>query len=179
MRKLAKKEAYVAQIKSKLEKSEILVLTSIEGVTVEEINKLRKELRANQSEIRVVKNTLFRRAIKDLQMDALEDYTTGSTAVVFGYADPIAPVKVLFDFASKVPKFKFKAGYFNKQVLDINKLESLSKLPSKEQLLAMLLSTLIAPIRNLISVTQGPIRKIVYALNAIKEKKQLSSSGML
>ncbi|RCK79009.1 MAG: LSU ribosomal protein L10p (P0) [Candidatus Ozemobacter sibiricus] len=176
MRDLSKKENYVKEFKAKIEKAKVIVLSSVEGVTVEQITQLRKNLREVGDEIRVVKNTLLRRAFHDMKMEGLEPFMTGSTAVTFGYSDPVAPVKVMFDFAEKAQKFQFKAGLLGNSMLTVKQLEALSKLPGRKELLSMLLSTMVGPIRNLVSVCQGPIRKLVYAVQAIREKKEKAAA---
>jgi large subunit ribosomal protein L10 len=167
-----KKAQYVSEFTKKLEKSKVVVVGSAEGLSVEEMNAMRKSIRANGDETRVVKNTLITRALDNLKHEELSKLCTGSTLMVFGYSDPVSPVKALFDFADKAKKFKFKGGMLGDKVLSVAELEALSKLPGREQLLGMLLSCMNGPIRNMVSVTQGPIRKMVYALQALKEKKE-------
>ncbi len=176
MRDISKKEQYVKEFKAKLEKAKVVILSSVEGVTVDQMTLVRKNLRQNGDEMRVVKNTLLRRAFHDMKMEGLEKFMTGSTAVIFGYSDPVAPVKTLFDFAEKAQKFQFKAGLLGDSMLTVKQLESLSKLPGRTQLLSMLLSTMVGPIRNMVSVCQGPIRKLVYAVQAIREKKEKAAA---
>ncbi len=172
MRDISNKEKYVEFFQDKLSKAKVLVLSSCEGVTVDQMTALRKNIRQTGDEIRVVKNTLVKRALHNLNIKDLDKYMEGSTAVTFGYSDPVAPVKTLFDFAGKAQKFVFKAGFMQEKLLSVKELETLSKLPGRTQLLSMLLSTMVGPIRNMLSVCQGPIRKLVYALQAIKEKKE-------
>ena len=166
------KTAYVNEFSEKIEKAKVIVLASCEGVNVEQMTDLRKQIRKLGDEVRVVKNTLLQRALQKLGKEELSKFMTGSTAMTFGYQDPAAPVKVLFDFAGKAKKFTFKAGLLGDKMLTPADLEALSKLPGREQLLSMLLSTMQGTIRNFVSVTQGPIRKFVYALQALKDKKE-------
>ncbi len=169
---VSKKSAYVGEFQKKLEKSKVIVLASCEGVTVDQMTALRKDIRNLGDEMRVVKNTLLRRALQNLGREEFGKLLVGSTAVTFGYNDEASPVKALYEFAEKAPKLKFKGGMLGEKMLSIKDLEALSKLPNRKQLLSMLLSTMIGPIRNMVSVTQGPIRKFVYALQALKEKKE-------
>jgi len=176
VRNLTKKSAYVDEFEKKIAKAKVMILSSVEGVDVEQMNALRKSIRTLGDESRVVKNTLIKRAMKKLNHEGLNQYLEGSTLVTFGYTDPVAPVKALFDFADKAKKFQFKAGMLGDKVLSVAELEALSKLPGREQLLSMLLSVLQGPMRNMVSVTQGPIRKFVYALQAIKEQKEKAAA---
>jgi large subunit ribosomal protein L10 len=176
MRDLTKKNSYIKLFQEKLEKAKVLVFSNCSGVTVEDINVMRREVRKTGSESRVVKNTLLQRALHNLKIDGLDGFLSGSTLVTFGYEDPVAPVKALFDFADKCKKFSFKGGYLQGKVLDTNQLKSLSTLPGRKELLGMVASVMQGPIRNLVSVTQGPIRKLVYALEAIREQKEKAAA---
>lgn len=174
MTNLSVKEAYVKEYQDKIEKSAVVVLTNCEGIKVTDMTNLRKMVRESGAEMRVVKNTLVVRALNNLGMEGLTEFMKGSTAVTFGYDDPVGPVKALFDFAAKakLKKFTFKAGYMEGKVLSSQELEALSKLPGRKELLGMVASVFQGPIRNIVSVCQAPIRKFVYALDAVREKKE-------
>lgn len=174
MTNLSNKEAYIKEYQEKLEKAAVVVLTNCEGIKVTDMTALRKMVRESGAEMRVVKNTLVARALNNLGMEDLSGFMKGSTAVTFGYEDPVGPVKALFDFATKakLKKFTFKAGYMEGKVLDPQELQALSKLPGKHDLLGMVASVFQGPIRNIVSVCQAPIRKFVYALDAVREKKE-------
>jgi large subunit ribosomal protein L10 len=172
-----KKAAYANELKGKFERAKVMVLADFSGVTVEQINKLRREIRNGGDEIRVVKNTLARRAAKAMGQEQLVPHFEGPTAVTLGYGDPVAPVKALVKFAGECEKFKFKVGVLEGKLLQKEELKALSELPGREQLLSMLLSCMQGPIRNLVSVLAGPIRKFGYALQAIKDKKEKSGAA--
>lgn len=167
----SKKATYVEEFQEKLKKSQVIIVAGCEGVNVEQMTALRKDVRNSGAEIRIVKNTLLQRAAKNLGKEKLCEQLVGCTSITFGYTDPAAPVKVLFDFAGKAAKFKFKGGMLGEKMLSVSDLQALSRLPGKKQLLAMLASVFQGPLRNLVSVCQGPIRKMVYALDAIRQKK--------
>ena len=169
---MSAKEAYVKEYQEKIEKAAVVVLASAEGISVSEITALRKAVRETGSEMRVVKNTLVARAFNNLEMSELEPFMKGSTVLALGYDDPVGPVKALNDFAGKSKKFSFKAGYLEGKVLNVQELQALSNLPGRKELLGMLASCTQGPIRNFVSVCQGPIRKLAYALDAIREKKE-------
>lgn len=177
MKNLTKKSAYVDEFQKKLEKAKVVVLADYEGITVEQITALRKDIRNSGAEMRVVKNNLLARALKNRGQEEFAKSLVGATAVTFGYNDPAPPVKVLFDFAGKAAKFKFKSGLLGDKVLSVADLEALSKLPGREQLLAMVASAMQGPLRNLVNVAQGPIRKFVYALDAIRQKKEKGAAA--
>ncbi len=166
------KESYIKDLHEKLSKAKVVIVAGCEGVSVDEMTSVRKDIRKLGDEMRVVKNKLARRALHDPQHQALEPFLTGENTITFGYGDEAAPVKALFEFAGKAKKFQFKAGLLGDKLLTVKDLEALSKLPGKTQMLSMLLSTMVGPIRNMLSVSQGPIRKFVYALQALKEQKE-------
>jgi large subunit ribosomal protein L10 len=161
LKDISKKEAYVSEFKEKLSKSQVVVIASCEGLKVSEATALRKSVRESGSEIRVVKNTLLCRAFNGTPMAGLEDHMVGNIAVTFGYEDPIAPVKVLFDFADKAKKFQFKAGFMDGQLLNVEQLTAISKIPGKKELYGMLASAV-----------QGPIRKFACAIDALRKKRE-------
>jgi large subunit ribosomal protein L10 len=161
LKDISHKEDYVKEIQEKLDKSQVVVLANCEGVSVTDMTALRKAIRESNSEIRVVKNTLVRRALHNLNMNELEDHMKGSTAVTFGYEDPVAPVKALFDFTQKAKKFTFKAGYMDGKPLTVEQLNALSKIPGRQELYSMLASAV-----------QGPIRKLACVLDALRTKRE-------
>ena len=169
---LTKKQEYIDEFQKKIEKAKVLVLANCEGVNVGDITQLRADIRKTNSELRVVKNTLFKRALNSCDVTDLDQFMVGSTAVAFGYEDPVSPVKAMFDFADKAKKFSFKGGLLDGKMLTVAQLENLSKLPGRHELLTMVASCMQGPIRNIVSVMQGPIRKFVYALDAVREKKE-------
>lgn len=166
MKDLSKKEAYVKEFAEKLAKSQVVVLANCEGVMVSEMTALRKAVRETGSELRVVKNTLLCRALHNTPMKDLEGHMKGNTAVTFGYKDPIAPVKALFDFADKAKKFTFKAGYMEGKLLNVAELTALSKVPGRKELLGMLASAV-----------QGPIRKLAGVLDSLRKKREEASGA--
>lgn len=163
----------VKTLKKRISECSILIFTDHCGLTVAQITDLRKKLRAAKSEYTVVKNTLFKRALKESGIEA--DVTAqlqGTTAVLFGDADIVAPAKILYKFLKdNEKKPAVKAGIFNQQLLGQDEIERLSKLPSREELIAKAVYGIASPLYGIVNVLQGPIRKLVYALEAIKKTK--------
>lgn len=165
------KSQVVAEIKDKFEHSAGVVLADYRGLTVAEVTKLRVQLREAGVEYRVLKNTMVRRAAHEVGIEGLDSYLEGPTALAFS-ADPVAPAKVLIDFAKTNKKFSIKAGVVEGKVIDPNGVKSLADLPSREVLLAMVLSGIQAPLAGLVNVLQGPIRKMGYALEEVRKLKE-------
>lgn len=169
---VTKKVAYCEDIEKKMTQAKVMVLMDFSGVNVEQVNRLRKEIRELGDEVRVVRNTLVKRVAKKLGHDALLPHLEGPTAIAFGYKDPVAPVKALVKQAGEIEKLKFKTGFLDGRLLDPEQIKALSKLPGRNELLSMLLSVLQGPMRNLVGVLSGPIRKLAYALEAIRKQKE-------
>ncbi|HHZ19226.1 MAG TPA: 50S ribosomal protein L10 [Firmicutes bacterium] len=165
------KEAIVAEVQEKISRSQAVVLADYRGLNVEEINLLRKKLREAGVEYRVIKNTLIRLAAKNAQIDGLDPYLEGPTAIAFGYDDPVAPAKIMSDFAKDHKNLELKAGLLGDKVIDVDGVKALANLPSRTALLAQLAGLLQAPMRGLVTVLSGPMRNAVYALEAIRKKQ--------
>lgn len=149
-----------------------VVLNDFSGLDVEKISKLRALCRQNNIEFKVVKNTLARRGVRDTEAAALEEYFEGPTALAVSRDSENQGAKILAEFAKEHEAPKFKAGFVDGNVIDATAVLALSKLPSKEEMLSMLLAGLQSPARGLVSVMQGPLRSLVGALNQIKDQKE-------
>ena len=158
---LAAKQSIVEELKERLSVAQSGVIVDYRGITVEEDTALRKSMREANVDYRVVKNTLLNFAVKGTEYEAIAPYLEGPTAIAIGVEDPIAPAKVLGDFIEKAKKVTIKTGFIDGRVVDAAEIEKISKLPSKEELLAKAFGSMKAPITNLARV-----------LNQIKEQKE-------
>jgi large subunit ribosomal protein L10 len=166
----ARKEASVSELAKRLADAKNLFLTDYAGLTVDEITRLRGELRKDGNTYSVVKNTLFRIAAGDLA-GQLEGFLAGPTGIVFAGLDPVGPAKALKTFSDTVKRVKVKAAYIDGQVVDAAQVEKLAKLPPKLELIASLVGTLAGPMRGLVTVLSGNQSGLVRVLNAIREQK--------
>ena len=164
------KEKKVSEIKNDLESSKVIVLTDYRGLTVTQINSLRRTLSKEGVKYKVVKNTLTLLAVREAGLDGLEQYLQGPTAIAYGYDDPVTPVKLLVQFSKRNEQLSIKGGVLENSILDKAELMRLSDLPSRDVLLAGTLGSLQAPLTGFLSVLQGNIRNLVYVLEAIREK---------
>ena len=144
---IAKKQGVVDEIKTKANESTTFVIFENHGLTVAETNELRRKLRESDSEFKIYKNTLVARALKDLNID-LGVELEGPKAIAFG-KDAIAPIKVLSTFAKNHEALEMKIGMVDGEVADINMLNELATIPSREGLLTMLAGGLIGVVRDL------------------------------
>jgi len=167
----SEKMAVVDEIAKKIERAQSLYLTDFSGLDVESINELRRLLRQNSIEYRVVKNTLARLAAVKAGRDDLKPYLVGPTALAFGYHDPILPAKILSRFAAKNGKPEVKAILFEGQIFEKQALERLVALPSRDELIARMLGGLKSPLAQTVMVLKGLLRNLVAALNALSQKR--------
>ena len=158
---------HVAELVEKIKKAQSVVLVDYQGISVNDETALRRKMREAGAEYLVTKNRLFKIALKEAGVeDSFEDILEGTTAFAFGYNDPVAPAKIVFDLAKDKAKgkqniFKIKGGVLTGKRVEAEGVEALAKLPSRDQLLSMLLNSML-----------GPIRKLAYATVAIADKKE-------
>lgn len=158
------KEAKVNEVTLKFQKAQAAILTSYIGITVEDDTELRKKMRENGVEYKVIKNSIALRAARNAGYGDIEQYLVGPVAIAFGYDDPTAPARVLAEFAQTHKKIELKAGVVQGSVFNTAQVIELSKIPPREVLIAKLLGSFKAPLSNL-----------VYLLNALKEQKEANA----
>lgn len=161
MASIEAKKQVVSEIAEKFAESQSVVLVDYRGLNVAEITALRKELRDNNIDYKVYKNTLTRRAVEEANLEELNESLVGPTAVAFGKDDVVAPAKILHEFSKKHDALEIKGGVIEGKVATLDEIKELSTLPDYNGLVSMLLSVLQAPIRNL-----------AYATKAIAEQKE-------
>lgn len=162
----------VASLQERLERAKGMIFTEYRGLKVSELNELRSKLRKEGSTLKVVKNRLMKRVLKDQGLDTLMNHFTGPTAVASSNADPVSPAKILVAFAKDHEKLVLKGGFIEGSAVTSKEVETLARLPSRQELLARALFSLLAPATNMAGVLAAVPRKLVYAVNAIKETKQ-------
>ena len=147
----ADKEQEIKIIADKFAKSKGAFIVDFKGIKVEQVTNLRKKLNAAEAEMKVVRNTLAKRAFKDHPAvdKALANSMKGTNAIVFSYGEVNAAAKALADFAKDVEVLQIKSGMMDGEALDDAKIKFLATLPGKDQLRAMFLATLLAPATTL------------------------------
>lgn len=171
MKKQKSKADTVQFLRGELASLKGAVVAEHRGLTVAEVTNLRKKLREVKAEFRVVKNTLARRAAADSPFAGLDGAFQGPTAVAYGKGDPVALAKAMKDFAAASPKLTLKAGYLDGKVLSAREVQDLAEVPPREVLLGRLASGLASPLIRLAQALSGPQRKLVYALDSIRDQK--------
>ncbi|KYG07755.1 50S ribosomal protein L10 [Sorangium cellulosum] len=164
----SQKEEVVGSVRQKFERMTSAVFLDFKGMNVEAVTKLRDEFRKSGVEYRVVKNTLVRHAIKEHPWaNTLAKSLTGMTGVAWSYEDPSAAAKVVKAFRKDNQKLQIKAGLIEGQILSGDAVETqLATMPGKDELRAMLLATLQAPLQQFVQQLNAPLQNFAYLLKA-------------
>ncbi len=173
----AKKQTAITELKERIAGSGNLFFTNYAGLTVEEITRLRGELRKDGSTYAVAKNTLFSLAAGADLAAKLEQFLHGPTAVVFAGNDPVGPAKALKKFSDDVKAIQVKAAYIEGRVVDSAQVAALAAIPSRDELIAKMVGSIAAPLRGLVTVLSGNQSGLVRALNAIREQREAAGSN--
>ncbi|MBN3534719.1 50S ribosomal protein L10 [Mycoplasma procyoni] len=160
------KENIVAEVKSTLETHSSLVIAEYRGLHVSEFEELRKELKAAGVKVKVYKNRLFKIAADSLGYSDLNSSLVGPNVFAFGSTDAIAPAKIIAKFAKKYPALQFKAGIYENSVINADEVKKVASLPSYEEALTMLASSLM-----------GSLRQLSVGLKMLVDENKLSSEG--
>ena len=172
---IEEKKEIVASLHESFSRSELLILTDYKGLDVLKINDLRKKLREVGCEYKVAKNTFFRRASEDTDAQLLKDQFKGPIAVALSYGDQVAPAKVLTDFAKDNDELDIHLGVMDGKVIDLDAINALSALPSREVLLGSFLSVASGSATGLVVALSDVPRKFINVLTAIKEQKEATA----
>lgn len=158
----------VAELAERIRRAQSIVLVDYQGINVKDETKLRKSLRESGGEYLVAKNRLFKIALKEAGVeDSFDDILEGTTAFAFGYDDVVAPAKVINEVSkanAKAKIFNIKGGYLTGKRVSEAEVVALASLPSREQLLSMVLNGML-----------GPVRKLAYGLVAVADKKEAAA----
>jgi large subunit ribosomal protein L10 len=173
----------LSDLKDKLARSKAIVFADYAGLSVGQQTQLRSRVSEAGGEFTVAKNTLLKLALEQIARSSkpvaggtsheprATSYLTGPTAVLFSYQDEVRPLKVMVEFAKGAEKPTVKGGFLGSRELTAEQVLELAKLPGKNELLVQLLGRLQSPIYGLENVLKGNLRKLVYVMNAIREKK--------
>jgi len=151
---LEQKQALVQDIAQMFKNAGSSVIVEYRGLSVAEVTDLRRQLRAENVEFKVMKNSMVQRAVKDAGYDELLDSLTGPNAFAFS-EDSVAPSRVLANFAKKHKNLVLKSGIVDGKIVGIEELNKLSKLPNKEGMISMLLGCIQSPVRSVACVIKA------------------------
>ena len=172
---LEQKQAMVSEVAAKLQGAQSLIVAEYRGLDVERVTQLRSKARKSGVYLRVLKNTLARRAVQGTPFEKLSDQMVGP--LMYGISqDPVAGAKVLSEFAKENESFVIKAGAMPNVVMSTQDIKALAQLPSREQLIATLLGTLQAPMTKLVRTLNEVPGKFVRTLAAYRDAKEKSGT---
>lgn len=170
--RLEAKKQITDDLHDRFARSAVIIVTDYKGLDVASMNDLRRKLREAEIEYQVVKNTLLVRAAEDTEVALIKDHFKGPSAVAISYDDPVAPAKVLAQFAKENDKLEIKVGVLNGKVLDVQAIQALATLPARDVLLALFLSALNAVPTSFVRAIAEIPRSLVNVLTAIKDQKE-------
>ncbi|MBQ6454898.1 MAG: 50S ribosomal protein L10 [Eggerthellaceae bacterium] len=167
----AQNVATLEQIKEDLQDVSAMWVVDYRGLTVKQIQALRREVRESGSTMKVYKNTLVRRALADMNLANLDEILEGPSAFIFAGADPVASAKVLKDFAKSSKIMQIKGGMMDGEFVNAAQVEAIASLPSKEQLLGQIAGLISGMARGLAVSIGGVTRGLAVATQAVAEQK--------
>jgi large subunit ribosomal protein L10 len=166
------KQAIVAEVAEVASTAFSAVAAEYRGITVEDMTALRAQARNNGVYLRVVKNTLARRAVKDTEFECITDGLTGPLVLAFSQEDPGAAARVIKDFTKENDALKVTLVAIGGQMLDASQLDALAKLPTYDQAISMLMSVMKAPVQKLAQTMNEVPGKLVRTVAAIRDAKE-------
>ncbi len=161
----------VEELQENFSKASATFIADYKGLKALEMDEIRKALRDASIDFKVVRNTLARRAIKGTELETVSGNMKESTAIAFSYKDAAAAAKTLVQFSKEKPNLKLRVGTLGAKVITLAEIQGLAELPPKDVLLGKLLGSMKSPTTGLVMVLSGVPRKLLYALNAIKDRK--------
>lgn len=165
------KQTLIDEVSALLENAEALYVSDYRGLTVAELTELRGKLRVSGATVRVLKNTLARIAAEHAGRQTVLPLLSGPTAVTFCGEDPVAPAKVLADFARTHAELQVRGGLLQGGLVDAAGVRALATLPPREFLVGRVVGTIAAPLSGLVTVLQGTVGSLVRALQQIADQK--------
>jgi large subunit ribosomal protein L10 len=168
----AEKVETVETLRGDVERAKVAVLAEYRGLTVVELNRLRRAVREADGRCRVAKNTLTKRAVTGSKFAGLEPMLQGPTAVIFGFRDPVAIAKLAVKFAEELPKLELRGALLDGQVLPVAEVKALATLPAREVILAQLLGLLQAPATQLVRLLNEPGAQLARLTDAIRKSRE-------
>jgi len=170
--RLEDKKAIVAEVNEAAGSALSAVIADYRGVTVGQMTGLRKQAREQGVYLRVVRNTLARRAVKDTEFECLTEVLVGPTIIAFSTEEPGSAARVLKEFAKDNEGFQVKALSVGGELLGADQIDRLAKLPTKDQAISMLMSVMIAPVTKLVRTFNEVPSKITRAVAAVRDQKK-------
>jgi large subunit ribosomal protein L10 len=170
------KETLVERLKAEMAEMPNVILAEYRGMTVEQITELRTRVRKASGAVRVMKNTFLRRAVEGTDKGAVAGLAKGPNAVVLGRKDVAELAKVVMAAAKEFEPFRIKGGVVDGQAVTPAEIRQIAELPPRNVLLGRAVGSMASPIRGFVTVCHGNLRKLVYALDAVRRAKEQSAA---
>ncbi len=170
--RLEDKQQIVSEVNQAASSALSAVLADYRGVTVEDMTALRKNARDNKVYLRVVRNTLLKRAVVDTEFECIQEVLVGPTILALSQEDPGAAARVLKDFAKENDDFEIKALSIGGKLMDANQIDVLAKLPTLDEARSILMSVMLAPVTKLARTMNEVPSKVTRAVAAVRDQKQ-------
>lgn len=170
--RLEDKQQIVSEVNQAASSALSAVLADYRGVSVEDMTALRKNARENKVYLRVVRNTLLKRAVADTEFECIQEVLVGPTILAFSQEDPGAAARVLKDFSKENDDFEIKALSVGGQLMDASQIDVLAKLPTLDEARSMLMSVMLAPVTKLARTMNEVPSKVTRAVAAVRDQKQ-------
>ena len=158
---IKQKEKEVEELAEKIKKAKVVLLTDYKGINVADVTELRAKLRNTNTEYKVIKNNITRRALQACGIEGLDEHLEGTTALIIGYEDYLEPSKIIYEYTKNNDFYKIKVGIIEGKVSSAEEVITLAKLPSRETLIAQLAGALL-----------GNISKLAVALDQVAKQKE-------
>jgi len=171
------KSAVVEDLKERMGRAQAVLLADYQGLTVEEVDGIRREFRHQGCEYRVAKNTLISKAVAGTAMEPITPLLKGTTVLALGYEDATAPAKVLVKFAKDFKALKIKGGIVDGQLLDVQGVNSLATLPGRDEIRGQLLSLMLTPARNFLSLLSAAQQQFLLLMGARETSLKENNNG--
>tara|TARA_Y100000748_G_scaffold272505_1_gene246482 strand:+ start:57 stop:629 length:573 start_codon:yes stop_codon:yes gene_type:complete len=170
------KKVAVAELQEVANKAVSAVAADYHGASVSELTNLRKEARESEVHLKVIRNTLAKKALNDTKFSCFEDLLVGPTMLAFSLGDPTSAAKLVNNFTKVNKNFKVKGISLGETLLELSKLSALANMPSRDQALSQLAGLLNAPMNQFVSVLNQVPSNLVRTLQAVKEQKEKAES---
>ncbi len=173
---LKEKQAIVAEVNETASNALSAVMADYRGVTVDGMTALRKTAREQNVDVRVIRNTLAKRAFEGTEFECMNDVLLGPNIMAFSLEDPGAGARIFKDFAKENSEFEIKALSVGGKLLPAEQIDALAKLPTRDQALAMLMSVMLAPVVKLTRTLNEVPTKVTRVVAAVRDQKQQEAS---
>ncbi len=169
---LEEKKQIVKEVIDKIDKASCVCFTNYKGLSASRMNELRRNLASNNAEMKVFKNRLILRALKEKSLEELTHFVDGPMAIVFAYENPLQSIKIIYDFSKEDKKPLVNGGYIDGDIFDAQSFLELASLPTKEDMYRQMLNSLSSPLFKMVYLISGIPMKLLSVLSLVLKKKE-------